>query len=139
MKQLLLAGTALLAFATSHPAADAAPVVFDFTFTGSLVDFTVPTTDTYQILAFGAQVGSGSTNFWLSSCHWTGGKGAEIGGDFNLIAGEILEIAVGGEGQDNDTGVRVVALGVAGWQVRRWSREHAAGHCWWWRRRCRWW
>ena len=51
MKALLLAGTALMALATSQPAAHADPIVFDYT--GSLVTFTVPTTDTYQILAFG--------------------------------------------------------------------------------------
>jgi hypothetical protein len=44
---------ALLTLATSHSAARAVP--FDFTYAGSLVNFTVPTTDQYQILAFGAQ------------------------------------------------------------------------------------
>ena len=92
MKQLLLAGTAFLAFASSHPAAKAAPIVFDFTFTGSLVNFTVPITDTYQILAFGAQGGS------------TGGLGAEIGGDFSLTAGDTLQIAVGGAGMSGGGG-----------------------------------
>jgi hypothetical protein len=55
MKRLLLAGTAFLGLAASGPDARATP--FDFTYSGSLVDFTVPTTDTYQILAFGAQGG----------------------------------------------------------------------------------
>jgi hypothetical protein len=79
MKRLLLAGTALLALAASHSAARA--VLFDFTYTGSLVNFTVPT-DTYQILAFGAQGGS-SLAFGIGA----GGRGAEIGGDFSLTAG----------------------------------------------------
>jgi hypothetical protein len=95
MKQLLLASAGLLAFAVSHPAAEAGPVVFDFTFTGRLVDFMVPTTDTYQILAFGAQGGNGIG---------TGGLGAEIGGNFNLTAGETLQIAVGGAGMSGDDG-----------------------------------
>jgi hypothetical protein len=52
----------------------------------------VPTTDTYQILASGAQGGN------LTSGGTGGGLGAEIGGDFSLAAGEILQIAVGGLG-----------------------------------------
>ncbi|HEX3416288.1 MAG TPA: PEP-CTERM sorting domain-containing protein [Stellaceae bacterium] len=67
-------------------------VPFDFTYTGSLVTFTVPTTDNYQILAFGAQGGN------ITSTGTGGGLGAEIGGVFSLTAGEVLEIAVGGAG-----------------------------------------
>jgi hypothetical protein len=101
MKKLLLAGTALMALAASQPAANAAPIVFDFTFTGSLVTFTVPTTDTYQILAFGAQGGNVELNPGVIT---PGGLGAEIGGDFNLIAGEILSVAVGGRGNNGGGG-----------------------------------
>jgi hypothetical protein len=97
MKQLLLAGPALLALVSSHPSAEAAPVVFDFTFTGSIVDFAVPTTDTYQLLAFGAQGGD-------SAFGGTGGRGAEIGGDFSLTAGDALQIAVGGAGMSSNDG-----------------------------------
>jgi hypothetical protein len=92
MKQLLLGGATLLALAASGPAARA--TLFDFTYSGSLVTFTVPTTDTYQILAFGAQGGSGTFAGGVGA----GGRGAEIGGDFNLTAGEILQIVVGGAG-----------------------------------------
>jgi hypothetical protein len=56
MKMLLLAGTAFLGLFVSGSAARAIP--FDFTYSGSLVTFMVPTTDSYQILAFGAQGGS---------------------------------------------------------------------------------
>jgi hypothetical protein len=101
MKLLLLAGTAFLGLAASGSAARAVP--FDFTYTGSLVTFTVPTTDTYQILAFGAQGGNGTFNGFVG----VGGRGAEIGGDFSLTAGEILQIAVGGaggNGSGNDAG-----------------------------------
>jgi hypothetical protein len=91
MKRLLLAGTAFLGLAASGSAARATP--FDFTYTGSLVTFTVPTTDTYQILAFGAQ--GGSNTFFSDN---VGGLGAEIGGDFSLTGGETLQIAVGGAG-----------------------------------------
>jgi hypothetical protein len=92
MQQLLLAGTALLAIAASQPTAHADPIVFDYT--GSLVNFTVPTTGTYQILAFGAQGGTVT----LLDMVGTGGRGAEIGGDFSLTTGEMLQIAVGGSG-----------------------------------------
>jgi hypothetical protein len=103
MKQLLLGGATLLALAASEPAARA--TLFDFTYTGSLVTFTVPTTDTYQILAFGAQGGSGTFNGFGPV--GIGGRGAEIGGNFSLTAGETLQIAVGGaggNGSDNDAG-----------------------------------
>ena len=52
MKRLLLAGTAFLALVALGSGTRAGPI--DFTYTGSLVTFTVPTTDSYQILAFGA-------------------------------------------------------------------------------------
>jgi hypothetical protein len=42
MKQLLFAGTAFPALAASEPTAVAPPIVFDFTYTGSLVTFMVP-------------------------------------------------------------------------------------------------
>jgi hypothetical protein len=44
-----------------------------------------------RILAFGAQGGNGGRG-------GVGGLGAEIGGDFSLTAGEVLQIAVGGTG-----------------------------------------
>ena len=56
MRGLLLGATSSLALATLSQAASATPI--DFTFTGSLVTFTVPTTDAYQILAYGAQGGN---------------------------------------------------------------------------------
>src|SRR5258708_6462364 len=100
MKQLLLGGATLLALAASEPAARA--TLFDFSYSGSLVTFTVPTTDTYQVLAFGAQGGSGT--FCGVTCFiGAGGRGAEIGGDFSLTAGEILQIAVGGAGMSAGT------------------------------------
>src|SRR5271169_352822 len=95
MKLVLLAGTAFLGLAASGSVARAVP--FDFTYTGSLVTFTVPTTDTYQILAFGAQGGNATSGSLIG----IGGQGAEIGGDFSLSVGEVLQIAVGGAGSDN--------------------------------------
>jgi len=92
MKQFLLAGAALLALALSEPTAHAQR--FEFDYTGSLVTFTVPIKGTYQIIAFGAQGGGSMTGQHFG----VGGLGAEFGGNFNLTAGEILEIAVGGAG-----------------------------------------
>ncbi|MGA3187994.1 MAG: hypothetical protein ABSF22_12865 [Bryobacteraceae bacterium] len=57
--------------------------------------FNVLTTGTYDIVAYGAQ---GGTSTSLPN---PGGLGAEIGGIFNLTAGEILDIYVGGEGVSN--------------------------------------
>src|SRR5437762_6049439 len=87
MNRLLLTGTAVLALAAWGSAAHA--TLFDFTYSGSLVNFTIPTTDTYQILAFGAQGG----NVTVDGAIGAGGQGAEIGGDFVLTAGELLQIA----------------------------------------------
>ena len=85
MRRFLLAGTAVLGLTASGFAAYGTPI--DFTYTGSLVDFTVPATGSYQILAFGASGGG-----------FLVGRGAEIGGTFSLTAGEDLTIAVGGAG-----------------------------------------
>jgi hypothetical protein len=90
VRRLLLTGSAFLSIGALHPAAEATPIVFDFTYIGSRVTFTVPTTDAYQILAFGASGGFRSI-FGFAS-------GAEIAGTFNLTAGEMLTIAVGGAG-----------------------------------------
>src|SRR6266446_157627 len=94
MKVLSLAATAFVVLAGSDPAVRAGPI--DFRYTGNLVTFTVPSTDLYKILAFGAQGGDGVTS--SPPAFGAGGRGAEIGGDFSLIAGEILQIAVGGAG-----------------------------------------
>ena len=101
MKRLSLAGAAFLGLAASGSGARA--TLFDFTYSGSLVDFTIPTTATYQILAFGAQGGSGTCAFQCSpAAIGAGGRGAEIGGNFILTAGEVLQIAVGGAGGDGN-------------------------------------
>jgi PEP-CTERM motif len=98
MKLLLVAGSAFLGLAATGSVARAEPI--DFTYTGSLVDFTVPATGSYQILAFGAQGGSGVIGGLVEA----GGQGAEIGGNFSLTAGETLQIAVGGAGGEGTGG-----------------------------------
>ena len=98
MRASLLAGTLFLAVATLGSAAQAQR--FEFAYTGSLVTFTVPIDGAYQIIAFGAQGGSAITQNVIGP----GGRGAEIGGDFSLTAGEVLQIAVGGVGLPGSSG-----------------------------------
>jgi PEP-CTERM motif len=90
MRHRLLAGISFAALLACGPSASAATTTF--LFTGAVQTFTAPTTGTYQILAFGAQGGSGGAT------GAAGGGGAEIGGDFSLTAGETLGIFVGGAG-----------------------------------------
>ena len=111
MKRLLLAGAAFLGLAASGSGARA--TLFDSTYSGSLIDFTVPTTDIYQILAFGAQGGSGTCSFGCAPVDiGAGGLGAEIGGDFTLTAGEVLQIAVGGAGGNGSVPQQITVNGV---------------------------
>jgi hypothetical protein len=78
------------AFALAFGAAAHAGTV-DFVLTGAAVDYTIPKTGDYAILAFGAQGGGNGVGA-------AGGLGAEIGGQFLLNAGDALVIAVGGQG-----------------------------------------
>ncbi len=91
MRLATLLGTSLLALTTWSSIASATT----FSYTGGLQSFTATTAGTYDIVAFGAQGGSGFS---------AGGLGAEIGGDFVLTAGETLQIAVGGMGSSNHDG-----------------------------------
>jgi hypothetical protein len=63
-----------------------------FSYSGTLQTFTVSTTGTYDIVAEGAQGG-------FSDSESVPGKGAEVGGEFQLTAGEMLSIVAGGQGQ----------------------------------------
>jgi PEP-CTERM motif-containing protein len=70
----------------------ATPALADtLSYTGTAQTYTVAATGEYQIIAYGAQ--GGGSQFGTS-----GGNGAEIGGNFNLTAGEMLNIYVGGTG-----------------------------------------
>jgi len=66
-------------------------------FTGSPERFIVPTTGSYRITVDGAGGGA-------SSLGTAGGGGAEVGGTFNLVAGEVVEIVVGGVGKEGSFG-----------------------------------
>jgi len=75
-----------------------------YTYTGTIVTVTVTTSGVYDVVAYGAQGGADGAGT-------SGGKGAEIGGDVTLTAGETLEIVVGGAGA---TVSRVAATGAEG-------------------------
>jgi hypothetical protein len=62
-----------------------------FSFTGTVEEYTVEATGLYDITAFGAQGGSGYGGT-------IGGLGAEIGGEFLLTQGEVLDVIIGGAG-----------------------------------------
>ena len=84
MPRLLLATVAALALAAPAQA-------ITFNHTGNLVFWTAPEDGTYEIVATGAQGGSASQTV-------AGGRGALIGGYFELSGGTVLQIAVGGMG-----------------------------------------
>jgi hypothetical protein len=65
-----------------------------FDYTGSLQTYTVAQTGVYQIAAYGGARGSG--NYGVAA----GGLGAEIGGDFALTAGQVVNIYVGQQGDN---------------------------------------
>ena len=84
-----------------------------FTYSGSIVTLTVVDSNpdathilsgVYDITAYGGQGGSGGHG---------GGIGAKIKGEFNLTAGETLDIIVGGVGSDGTSPSGQPALAVA--------------------------
>ncbi len=94
----ILASAALvLAFAAAPHVAHAgvAPATQTFTYTGGKQSFTIQTAGTYDVVAFGAQGGSGLVNPIFSVA---GGLGAELGGDFKFNVGDVLSILVGQQG-----------------------------------------
>jgi hypothetical protein len=58
------------------------------TVTGGIQSWTVPSTGSYRISAYGAQGGGAN-----------GGLGALIEGDFNLTAGQVIQVLVGQQGE----------------------------------------
>ena len=94
MRTLLLAAGSLLALSASVTSASATLVFFHYT--GGVEYYTVPETGVYSITATGASGGTGNARGGSDAA--PGGFGAQIEGIFNLTAGEVLTIAVGGEG-----------------------------------------
>ena len=69
-----------------------------FSYNGAIIQtFTATTTGIYDITAFGAAGGAGGVENAFGSS--PGGLGAEIGGDFSLVQGEVIDVVVGGAGQ----------------------------------------
>jgi hypothetical protein len=74
-----------------------------FNYDGAVVQtFTVASTGTYDITAYGGQGGHGGTA--STATGGTGGLGAEIGGSFSPTKGEVLQIVVGGSGSGYGNG-----------------------------------
>lgn len=72
---------------------------WDFTYTGSIVTWTVPISGYYDVTAYGAQGGGVSTQTLNSPpIYLPGGRGAAIGGRFLFNQGEVLSILAGGTG-----------------------------------------
>lgn len=92
MRMVCFASTSLLVISASIATAAAAPITFGFT--GGIVTYIVPATGLYGIVATGAQGGRSPLG------PPGGGFAAQIGGDFLLSGGEVLQIAVGGAGGD---------------------------------------
>jgi hypothetical protein len=65
--------------------------VITFEHTGSIESWTAANSGIYRVTAVGAQGASGNPSF-------SGGRGAQIIGDFNFLAGDMFFIAVGGQG-----------------------------------------
>ncbi|WP_041774472.1 PEP-CTERM sorting domain-containing protein [Leptospirillum ferrooxidans] len=87
---LLTLFPALMILATNE---EARATIMDFSYTGSIETYIIPTSGTYDITAYGAQGGGyGSTGAIA------GGMGAVIGGDLSLSSGEVLQILTGGMG-----------------------------------------
>ena len=63
-------------------------------------EWAVPGTNTYRIVAFGAQGGTGATSPNFRGGGGAGGLGARMQGDFSLNMGDTLVIAVGQRGTD---------------------------------------
>jgi len=66
--------------------------------TQGIQEWTVPSTGTYRIEAYGAQGGNGSGSS-------TGGLGARMRGDFSLTKGEVIKIMVGQQGGEDGNSV----------------------------------
>ena len=76
--------------------------------------YTVPTTETVQIAAYGAAGGTGSS----ASGPVAGGKGAEVGGAFTLNAGDVINYYLGGAGGSYGSGATGAGGGGGGTFIR---------------------
>jgi T5SS/PEP-CTERM-associated repeat protein len=72
----------------------------NFSYSGSVVTYTIPVNGVYEFSMAGASGGSGGS---LGGGSGLGGLGAALNGDITLSAGTILNIAVGQAGQDGNS------------------------------------
>jgi hypothetical protein len=93
MRKSILAGVSILAIlaATSETGATT------FSYSGSIVTYTIPETGKYDLTAAGAQGGESFFGFQNTGAG-IGGKGALMDGIFKFTAGEVIRILVGGIG-----------------------------------------
>src|SRR3984957_1437407 len=69
-----------------------------FSYNGGFQSYVVSTTRGYDVTAYGAQGGGSAADYSLNGPGTAGGLGAVIDGAVSLTAGDILRIAVGGQG-----------------------------------------
>ena len=108
-----VAAVALLSAATGARASS-------FSYSGSIMTYTVAATGTYDIVGAGAQGGAGYQS--------AGGLGALLSGDYNLSAGTVLDVVVGGEGGLSSFGGGVNGGGGGGGWINR--RAYGGGGAW---------
>ncbi len=106
-----LTGVSMLGGVNGTPDGDTLPgsngyVMIDstlFSYTGTVVYYTIPASAVYDIVAAGAQGGGGTgSDDEGGPGGASGGYGAQVGGDIYLVAGTELEIVVGGAGSTGD-------------------------------------
>jgi hypothetical protein len=78
-------------FASALPIGSASAAAIVFSYTGTVVAYTIPTTGIYDIDATGGQGGQNTLGE-------SGGRGAQVDGDLTLTQGTVLDIVVGGAG-----------------------------------------
>jgi len=94
MRRSIISAALVLGLSGWGAVAHAGSVIFNAGYDiDSYYHYVIPTTGTYEITAFGAAGGNASELSFL------GGSGAEVVGDFNLNAGDNLDILVGQIGE----------------------------------------
>lgn len=93
-----LVGIAAAVLALTAGVARAQPAGFIFDVTGHVRQYSVPDTGIYDLSAFGGQ--GGSVVFNATRTVRLGGLGAAAYGSFLLTAGDVLDVTVGGKGDD---------------------------------------
>ena len=95
----LLRSSALAAAALVVGATQVSAQTYTYGFTGTSFTWTAAATGSYKITALGAQGGAGK----YFNQPFVGGRGAQVGGYFNITQGTILYLAVGGQGTSGNS------------------------------------